>query len=76
MNKLRLIYNLRLINGPIFIILDLEISKMIRTIFMLQIENGEEAIIPKPLMMAGQRLPQSYHYYDWMYAIANNNINE
>ena len=53
MNKLRLIYNLRLINGPIFIILDLEISKLMRTIFMLQIENGEEAIIPKPLMMAG-----------------------
>lgn len=76
MNKLRLIYNLRLVNGPIFIILELEITKLMKSIFMLQMENGNEAVIPKPLMMAGQRLPQSYHYYDWIYAIANNNINE
>ena len=35
MSKLRLIYNLRLVNGPIFIIVDLEVSKLIKKLFML-----------------------------------------
>ena len=47
---------------PIYIMLTLEESKINKQLFVYQVEQGDEAIVPKCLAMGD--LPQSYQFYN------------
>lgn len=56
-NKLKLVLKLRLVRGPPFIILMMEIIKQIKRMFLLELESGKEVLIPERLVMEGGTLP-------------------
>ena len=56
--------NLKLINGPRYIESILKKIELVKDLFLMDLELGEEVIIPRELSM--DQLPQSYRYYDYI----------
>ena len=75
LSKLKLIMKLKLVHGPFYIVLRLEILNMQKNLFVSMVETGNEVVIPKDLIMGG-RPPQSFQFYDWIYSIVHSRISE
>jgi hypothetical protein len=56
--------NLKLIKGPRYIESILKKIELVKDLFLIDLELGEEVIIPKELSM--DMLPQSFRYYDYI----------
>lgn len=61
-NRLELITKMTMVQGPQYIVAVLERIKMSKQLFVLELEQGREVLIPKVLSQVN--LPQSFRYYD------------
>ena len=72
LNRLQLIIRLRIIEGPLIIVAMLEVIKIQKNILVLNLEQGQETLIPPEL---GQKhLPLSFQYYDSIFEIIRQRI--
>ena len=60
--KLGMILGLKCLRGEIFLTAMLNRIKLIKEVFIHEIENGDEIFIPEDLSQ--ERLPMSFRYYD------------
>jgi len=63
-NTLNMMINMKLINGPRYIETILKKLELVKELFLMDLEIGEEVLIPKELSQDG--LPYSYRYYDYI----------
>jgi hypothetical protein len=56
--------NMKLINGPRFIESILKKIELVKDLFLMDLELGDEVIIPRELSQ--DLLPYSYRYYDYI----------
>ena len=60
--KLRMMINLRAIQGEMFVHVCLKLIDTSRRLFLMQIEDGDEVYIPRELSQ--DNLPSSFRFYD------------
>ena len=63
-NTLSMMINLKLINGPRYIEAILKKISLVKDLFQMDLELGEEVIIPSELSQ--DSLPYSFRYYDYI----------
>lgn len=73
-HKLNLLVKLRLLEGPLFIHALQEMINLMKQIFVLKLERGDEVSIP--LLLREYKLPLSYQYYNCLFEIIRLNISE
>lgn len=67
-NTLNMMISMKLINGPRFIESILKKIQLVKDIFVMDLEIGQETLIPRELSQ--DQLPYSYRYYDSILQIA------
>ena len=61
-HKIKLILQLQLIHGPLYIRVQLHKYKIAKNLFQIEIQGGNDSYIP--IEMSLRRLPTSFKYYD------------
>ena len=72
--KYNMLIGLRALKPILFVEAILEKMKIIKDVFLWEIEEGIESFIPKELSQ--DHMPSSYRYYDPIIAIISENISQ
>ena len=70
-----MINKLGIIQGPLYCIILLEVIRIQKKLFALQLEDGNEKEIPEGIIFQGGSTPLSFQYYDWVYPIVKHHFN-
>lgn len=73
-SKLNLIYKFKLFQGEYLLKLILKKIQVAKQLFIIEIEQGNEVLIPKELSQSG--LPMSYQYYDALIRVVQDGMSD
>ena len=72
--KLKMVINLKAVSGLCYIMVALKKIDIVKKIFIVEIEDGNEVYIPKELSQ--DHYPASYRYYDSLISMTQTGISE